>query len=101
MKADTSLIGKKVGLTDGSRGEITMIFADTPPKYWVEWFDPGPTVVASYAGYGTPFSLWTEERVRSALSATSSCNHDFETYTGFTETYRFCKRCDAKDYETK
>jgi hypothetical protein len=30
----------------------------------------------------------------------SGCQHEFQDYSGFTESYQFCKKCDHKRFHT-
>lgn len=47
--------------------------------------------------YDPVIGAYTYVRKKPQPKVDDGCCHEFENYTGFTEVYRYCKRCDAKE----
>jgi hypothetical protein len=56
-----SFDGKKVISPCGGVGIVIGKYGFFRSELWVEWVKPSERIVASYRGYGTPFSLISVE----------------------------------------
>lgn len=58
--------------------------------------------------HGIPKALWCDDCFKeikntqeNTYTNASNCIHDWQDYLGLNESFRFCKKCDKKDYPVK
>lgn len=82
------------GRFDYKLAEAAWQHINIPPVTWT------PTVVVPYDHRSIEFdpSHWDDDKKASDLTHTIECVHDFTTYHGLSEVYKFCTKCDKKVY---